>query len=364
VNDTATSSSSAATSSLSSVQDSPTTKLAPQPQPSPSPQIIVPKDDPHDEDEDTEGTVAPRSTVTPTQSPPTTNNNKFIKYYSYAKTDRAGAQIIDMLAMEAVVYNKMKQESTTSGITRVYAGACTKSITTKKDQYNFNLRLPDKNALLQLLGLEHVLPWACPTEKELATGEAQMMEPLSFHELNETFSMDWVHHIRNLSTVPRRNNNNAPKGQDDKEMPKQIAVHMRRGDYSPCRNSAKYLPNTYYLDVLDEYLPQYCPTSDACNVTIFTEEEAYEDFEPFKERNYHLDLNSSVDQIWAAMINADLLILSKSSFSWVPGIMNMNKVVTPQYKFPVCDNWDVASSDITSKSDQVVNDFVNHQCNQ
>ena len=307
------------------------------------------KDDKTQQQQQTNNDKEPETTPQPqTESPHDDTPHDTIpkiKYYCDAKTDRAGAQILDLLMMDSFIYHQ-------GG---VFGGACAK-FDNQKDQEKFDKHLDDKMVLIRLLGLENLFKFACPTDQELASGQAKYLQKNEYHMFNEYFSMEWVNHVRAMSTFPY--------AQRDDRAPLQIAVHMRRGDYSPCRagHGQKYLPNTYYLDVLDEYLPKYCPTLDACNLTIYTEDRAFEDFKPFEERNYHMDFDSSLEQIWTAFINADLLILSKSSFSWVPGIMNTHHVVTPEYKYPVCDNWDVASAEICGKSDQVVEGFVNNQC--
>jgi len=264
-----------------------------------------------------------------------------IKYYSGAKTDRAGSQILDMLMMDAFIYHE-------GG---VYGGACA-HFDGEKGKKTFEKHLPDKQRLIRALGMEEVFKFACPTKQELATGKAKMLGRNEYHTFSRDFSMEWVNHVRAQGTFQYTTR--------PADAPVQIAVHMRRGDYHPCRHGhgQKYLPNAYYINVLDEYLPQYCPDVKACNLTIYTERQSFEDFTPFEERNYHLDFDSSLEQIWAAFMNADLLILSKSSFSWVPAIMNQHHVVTPQYKYPVADNWEVASDEICNESDKLVNDFL------
>lgn len=299
------------------------------------------------DDEEEETTPQPPTESSPHDETPTEtpDDTPKIKYYCDAKTDRAGAQILDLLMMDSFIFYQ-------GG---VFGGACP-NFSNAKDQAKFDAHLDDKLELIRLLGLENMFKFECPTKEDLASGKAKMLRKNEYHKFGDYFTMEWVKHVRAMSTFPYAQRN-------DQE-PLQIAVHMRRGDYSPCRagHGQKYLPNAYYLGVLDEYLPKYCPTMDACNLTIYTEQRSYEDFKPFEERNYHLDFDSSLEQIWTAFINADLLILSKSSFSWVPGIMNTHHVVTPKYKYPVCDNWDVASAEICGKSDEVVEGYVNNQC--
>ena len=33
----------------------------------------------------------------------------------------------------------------------------------------------------------------------------------------------------------------------------EIAVHLRRGDVSPCTHARRYLPNSHYLALIDQY---------------------------------------------------------------------------------------------------------------
>ena len=107
---------------------------------------------------------------------------------------------------------------------------------------------------------------------------------------------------------------------------------------TPCdpRTRERYLPNSYYRKLLDRYAPAHC------RVTIYSERTSIEPWDGF--RNYTLRLGTGdsdvhapqgggVDRatsssmrdlakIWIDMMTADVLILSKSSFSLVPALLS------------------------------------------
>jgi hypothetical protein len=117
--------------------------------------------------------------------------------------------------------------------------------------------------------------------------------------------------------------------------PLRAVVHIRRGDVTPC-DSLRYLPNSYYLELIRRYVPRHF------EVVIYSERNSFETWHDFAnytriladdEKHNNSDGNdvSGVEDAkgirdvilaWEAMMNADVLILSKSSFSIVPAILH------------------------------------------
>lgn len=71
------------------------------------------------------------------------------------------------------------------------------------------------------------------------------------------------------------------------EKPYQVAIHVRRGDVNVCseRYLGRYLPNSYFLDIFDTYLPKNITSP---NVTVYSEKVTpHEGFGAFEERGFH-----------------------------------------------------------------------------
>jgi hypothetical protein len=104
-----------------------------------------------------------------------------------------------------------------------------------------------------------------------------------------------------------------------------VVVHIRRGDVVPCWD-IRYLPNSHYLTILKKF-PREA-------VTIFSESLSFEEWDDFSQ--YKLSLDTPIEVVWRAMMLADVLVMSKSSFSIVPAIFNRHTVVyTPFWYRPL-----------------------------
>lgn len=105
----------------------------------------------------------------------------------------------------------------------------------------------------------------------------------------------------------------------------QVGVHIRRGDVNPCGYYLRYLPNSFYLNLIQQHAPK------DSNVTIFSEPDSYESWDDFS--NHNLALGGNVTDVWRHMLEMDVFILSRSSFSIVPAIVSqrIRKVVYLPY---------------------------------
>ena len=293
----------------------------------------------------------------------TSVDNNSTKYYSIAKTDRSGQQILSMMRFHAWAHSQPHA---------AYGGACVDAIDFKelcKDPKklhckDFHSRLEDKQRLLEILGLEKELPFACPSQEDLDNGRAVLMDwKDSRYKVKKHLSRAWTKHLISKSTASFDRYSYG-------ETIFNVAIHLRRGDYSPCRSKEKYLPNVYYEKVLDEYiLPRYCShTRDrVCNITIFTEERHFEPLDVFQNRtDLTIDVDSSLDQIWTTLLKADLTVISKSSFSYVPAILNPNLVLSPvdwqDWKYPPLEHWLLAPESIRQATQDVVDKMVEDFC--
>ena len=280
------------------------------------------------------------------------------KYYSVARTDRAGAQILDLLLLDAYAY-RMKG---------AVGGACVDWVdfdaVPPGPTLEFPARLEEKKEMLKFLGLDDVLSFACPTQQDIDDGHAVIADRLEYGKTRKTFTPSWYEHLITTTNFPY----DPPRAPNT---PLKVAVHIRRGDYDPCIPTLrkKYLPNEYYLRVLDGYLPTAC-ISRRCDVTIYTDnvykKELLEDFDPFRARNFTIDFDSPIKDIWRAFINADVLVISKSSFSLVPALLNRNQVIVPDLNYKVdkmnLPHWILVPEDITTASEFAVEALVMENC--
>jgi hypothetical protein len=242
-------------------------------------------------------------------------------FYSIAKTDRSGAAVADMLLAHAYGFaNKIR-----------YAGACAEGELPYREQ---------TEELIRAVGLQEILTYACPKKG----GEGLILGRKVYVSKNtHIFTPAYLKHLHARVKYPSTKNHS-------------VVVHVRRGDVSPCSFYAnRYLPNSHYLQILKDYVPPDLP------VTILSEAKSFETFDDFG--NYSLHLDTDLVEAWKTMTTADYIVLSKSSFSMVPAILNRNATViyTPfmQKKLP---HWKVVSDEILEHSREGLLKLIEQRC--
>ena len=101
-----------------------------------------------------------------------------------------------------------------------------------------------------------------------------------------------------------------------------VAVHIRRGDVNVTKYPSRFIGNDVYLNHLQKY--RFPPNTQ---IHVFSEG-SIEDFEDIQQLypNARFHLSSEIKTTFHAMVQADLLIISKSSFSYCAGLLNKNRV--------------------------------------
>ena len=117
-----------------------------------------------------------------------------------------------------------------------------------------------------------------------------------------------------------------------------IAIHVRRGDimqgdvHSDPELAKRYQDNTYFVNALRSVLEYF---QDRANIQIYLFSQGkQEDFQEFLEfPNLHFCLDMDAQSSFLHMVYADVLITSKSSFSYKPALLNRG------IKFCPADFW-------------------------
>ena len=228
--------------------------------------------------------------------------------FSIARKDRSGAIVADMMLAQAYAFSKNK----------TYGGAC---------EMEPVLHRQSAEDLIAVIGLDKTLIFACPENKT-----AEVLDRSVYASQNTMlFTQEYLNFLRSRVAYPEKITEGA-------------VLHVRRGDVSPCGNySNRYLPNSHYLDILDQFVPKGTP------VAVFSESDTMESFDDFA--NFTMFIDSELADAWRAMMTADYVVLSKSSFSFVPAMLNRNGTIiyTPfmQKKLP---GWKTVGSDIMERS--------------
>lgn len=128
-----------------------------------------------------------------------------------------------------------------------------------------------------------------------------------------------------------------------------IAIHVRRGDIVTGRNKLenhrmRWQDNTYFEKVLGNVI-DHLTTDKEIAIYLFSQGAAddFKDFEKFPNLHFCLEMNAQ--DSFLHMVNADLLITSKSSFSYKPALLSNGIKVCPKdfwHGYPDSVDWIMA----------------------
>jgi hypothetical protein len=116
-----------------------------------------------------------------------------------------------------------------------------------------------------------------------------------------------------------------------------IAVHVRRGDVRPGKR--RYTSDHRILSTIDMVLTAASRHRMAPHVTIFSQGEAT-DFSVYFERGFAVCLNGDPLGAFDAMRSADVLIMAKSSLSYVAALLNQGGIaIYEPWMFAPMPDW-------------------------
>lgn len=260
---------------------------------------------------DTEVAVKTNSDSPASGAPPKTKTKLKSRIYSrvlpHAK-GKSGIVIQDQLMAHAYAWHRGAE----------YGGAC------GSGEYD------EHRELLASIGLEAELPFACPSDLPHSSGIQTSLVPQDKYNKDDTriWIPDYLRFLRSKVKIP-------PKATDEFI----IAVHVKRGIVTPCSTRrdgySRYLPNSHYLRLIDKYM------QPNAKVHIFSQNQSHEKFDDFASRGYELHLDHETSEVWRTIAIADVVIMSRSSFSLVPSLVSNGTVVyTPFWHKPL-DSWHI-----------------------
>lgn len=134
-----------------------------------------------------------------------------------------------------------------------------------------------------------------------------------------------------------------------------IAIHVRRGDIVIGQENQnpnllmRWQNNDYFVNVLANVLT-FIKADKPVSIYLFSQGDKsdFEDFKRFPNLNFCLDMNAQ--DSFLHMVYSDLLITSKSSFSYKPALLNRGIKVCPKdfwHSYPNTKDWILADEDGT-----------------
>ena len=139
-----------------------------------------------------------------------------------------------------------------------------------------------------------------------------------------------------------------------------IAIHIRRGDIVIGQDSKnpnlqlRWQGNEYYINVLTKFLNNLKPQKPIA-IYLFSQGkiEEFAEFKQFENLHFCLDVNPMSS--FLHLVFADILITSKSSFSYKPALLNKGIKISPKdfwHGYPMAANWFLAD-----ESGKMLNEF-------
>lgn len=113
----------------------------------------------------------------------------------------------------------------------------------------------------------------------------------------------------------------------------QVAVHIRRNDVRI--GNTRYIPNSYYVDVIKKLKE----VNSNIEISIFSQSNSSESFDEFEKLGCSLQLDKDLVSTWKKMIAANILVMSKGSFSYVPALYNSNFVIFYPAWYQKLNHW-------------------------
>jgi len=172
---------------------------------------------------------------------------------------------------------------------------------------NYNNNNPNKNILVKIY-----LPY-----------NISDINPIIYEK-----SMPILQNILINTYLPFYQNNNNTK----------IAIHIRRGDVGPNINNDRYSPISDFIRIINSLKQKYSNSS----FFIFTQidENNKNEFDIFNN-DKSIQIKANEDQLLTMnhLINADVLIIGKSSFSYLAGYYNKNTVYYFDYLHSPLSSW-------------------------
>lgn len=233
--------------------------------------------------------------------------DKSLSFHSRGRDDQSGARIHDELMAASFCYaNKLK-----------YYGPTYKQLSFNDETISLRKMLGLPSACIENQGVH--LPSEIYRERHIAGFFPILVEKfislvgikLNSHP-DTIFNQDFIHVMRqraNIDITPIKN---------------KVVLHLRRGDVSSELYPNRYTGIDYYLNIISEL----SAAEPSFQFLIHSQAKGLSGKEiDALSRVGNLILDSNLCQCWEDMINAEILVLAKSSFSYVPALYSKGTVL-------------------------------------
>jgi hypothetical protein len=259
--------------------------------------------------------------VSPFKNP---GGGKEVFIYHHTLTGQRGLEgsvVLDMMIAHAYTFH--------AGGT--YGGSCGAGNDVGRDP---------ENSLIQSIGLQNELRFECPSD--VVSDARKKVVPTKNYEQDgvRAFTPEYVELLKSVTVYP-------VKTEEDKFT---IVVHMARGRATPCVKEHlgfdPYLPNKHFQTLIDKYM------KPNARVIIYSQQDSFESFEEFRNKGYELHIEEPIGDVWKSILLADVVIMSRSSFSYAPAVVSKGTVVyTPFWHTPL-RGWNIVGKDVLNETEK------------
>lgn len=249
-------------------------------------------------------------------------------FYCKRRYDRAGSALQDYLMAHAFAFH----------FRRKFAGACGPNW--------YPLHHLAQTKMIELLGLEEeiLILDECPTANDTS---ALILDTYVYYMWKDTdvWTPEWIEYMQ------QQRRKDLQQEQSSKQQESSMVVHIRRGDVHPCDNYTynRYLPNSHYIALIDQYR-----TSNHSKVIVHSEfqsrVEPWMDFDDIDGIEFKMDTDPV--ETWRDILNADVFIMSLSSFSLVAALFSKaSKIVYSPFWHRPQPQWIRVSQTLMTQSE-------------
>jgi len=142
---------------------------------------------------------------------------------------------------------------------------------------------------------------------------------------DEMYSDDFLNYIRSRAAF------------QIKTLPNSVVLHIRRGDVSASGHPGRFTDISYYTNIIDSLAAldnSFCFTVHAESINL-TDNDTGE----LLSRGVKLSLDQDLCIAWQDMMNAELLCIAKSSFSYVPALYSRGVIIYQPFWHPKKSDW-------------------------
>ncbi len=117
-----------------------------------------------------------------------------------------------------------------------------------------------------------------------------------------------------------------------------VAIHVRRKNAHDCLDDGTNTPDLYYLKIIDYIRKIYSNKQLLFHIYSQGNKEI---FKCYKSKDIVLHIDEPIDTTFIGMVAADILITTRSTFSYTAAVLSDNKIYYTPFWHPPLSHWTI-----------------------